>query len=195
MITWWLVLISRSSRDSATTGFGKGGYQSLGARLLVMISDRPYRSLTSSRIRLSQVRSAWPPASSARIRLVFAKRTWAPWRTARWPSAWAMCVFPTPTGPDRTEQNYGLAGVQPAQGGKVADLGRGELGGGGEVELLQSDLLLEPCSLQSPLEGDSLAAGDLVLAEEPEEVQMSEFAAVGLGQASVEGLQHARQPQ
>ncbi|GCD99237.1 hypothetical protein EHYA_06951 [Embleya hyalina] len=32
MITWWLVLISRSSSDSATTGLGKRGYQSLGAR-------------------------------------------------------------------------------------------------------------------------------------------------------------------
>ena len=35
---WWLVLISRSSSDSATTGFGNSGYQSLGARLLVRIS-------------------------------------------------------------------------------------------------------------------------------------------------------------
>src|SRR5215212_10613904 len=36
--TWWLVLISRSSSDSATTGFGNSGYQSLGARLLVRMS-------------------------------------------------------------------------------------------------------------------------------------------------------------
>ncbi|MDH6115364.1 hypothetical protein P3T36_007200 [Kitasatospora sp. MAP12-15] len=48
MMTWWLVLISRSRSDSATTGLGKSGYQSLGARLLVMIRDRPCRSLTSS---------------------------------------------------------------------------------------------------------------------------------------------------
>lgn len=41
MMTWWLVLISRSSRDSATTGLGKSGYQSLGARLLVIFRDRP----------------------------------------------------------------------------------------------------------------------------------------------------------
>jgi hypothetical protein len=40
MMTWWLVLISRSSSDSATTGLERG-YQSLGARLLVMIRDRP----------------------------------------------------------------------------------------------------------------------------------------------------------
>ena len=30
--SWWLVLISRSRRDSATTGLGNSGYQSLGAR-------------------------------------------------------------------------------------------------------------------------------------------------------------------
>jgi hypothetical protein len=30
MSTWWLVLISRSSSDSATTGLGNSGYQSLG---------------------------------------------------------------------------------------------------------------------------------------------------------------------
>jgi hypothetical protein len=32
MKTWWLLLISRSSSDSATTGLGNSGYQSWGAR-------------------------------------------------------------------------------------------------------------------------------------------------------------------
>ncbi|WP_405918290.1 hypothetical protein [Streptomyces sp. NBC_00728] len=36
--------------------------------------------------------------------------------------------------------------------------------------------------MQPPLEGDGLAAGDLVLAEDLVEVQVPEFAAVGLGQ-------------
>jgi len=49
MMTWRLVLISRSRRDSATTGLGKSGYRSLGALLLVMIRDRPCRSETSSK--------------------------------------------------------------------------------------------------------------------------------------------------
>ncbi|MFD8609733.1 hypothetical protein [Streptomyces sp. NPDC059631] len=40
MMTWWLVSMSRSRSDLATTGLGKSGYQSLGARLLVMISCR-----------------------------------------------------------------------------------------------------------------------------------------------------------
>ena len=30
MTSWWLLLISRSSRDSATTGLGNSGYQSTG---------------------------------------------------------------------------------------------------------------------------------------------------------------------
>jgi hypothetical protein len=50
MRIWWLVLISRSSRDSATIGLGKSGYQSVGGRLLVRISGRfaAARSLTGS---------------------------------------------------------------------------------------------------------------------------------------------------
>ena len=31
MRIWWLVLMSRSRSDSATTGFGNSGYQSTGA--------------------------------------------------------------------------------------------------------------------------------------------------------------------
>jgi transposase len=64
-------------------------------------SSRMTSGRINSRIRLSQVRSAWPPARSARIRLVLAKQTFTPWRTARWPRAWATCVLPTPTGPNR----------------------------------------------------------------------------------------------
>jgi len=41
MKTWWPVLISRSSRDSATTGLGKSGYQSWGARSAVIAVERP----------------------------------------------------------------------------------------------------------------------------------------------------------
>lgn len=97
--------------------------------------------------------------------------------------------------PDRAEQNDGLARMQPAQGAQVPDLGGGQFRGGGEVELLQSDLLLELGPLEPALEGDGLAAGDLVLAEELKEFEVAELAAVGLGEAGVEGLQHAREPQ
>ena len=58
--------------------------------------------LTSSRSRLSQLRSARPPARVASRRLVLVNLTSAPWRIARCPSAWATCDFPTPTGPYNT---------------------------------------------------------------------------------------------
>jgi hypothetical protein len=50
MKTWWLVLMSRSRRDSATTGLGNRGYQSTGDRFAVRIRERPavVRSLISS---------------------------------------------------------------------------------------------------------------------------------------------------
>jgi hypothetical protein len=44
-----------------------------------------------------------------------------------------------------------------------------------------------------PLQGHGLAAGDLVLAQDLEEVQVAEFPGVRLGQAGVEGAQHAGQ--
>lgn len=48
MNSWWLLLISRSSRDSATTGLGNSGYQSTGERFEVRIRERLARSLISS---------------------------------------------------------------------------------------------------------------------------------------------------
>ena len=59
MKTWWLLLMTRSSRDSATTGLGNSGYQSCGARFEVKISDAPARSLMSS-----YRSSAWAAVSS-----------------------------------------------------------------------------------------------------------------------------------
>jgi hypothetical protein len=41
MKTWWLVLISLSRRDSATTGLGNRGYQSTADLFEVRISERP----------------------------------------------------------------------------------------------------------------------------------------------------------
>ena len=49
MRIWWLVLISRSSSDSATTGLGKSGYQSVGARLLVRIKGLPAMARSETR--------------------------------------------------------------------------------------------------------------------------------------------------
>ena len=94
---------------------------------------------------------------------------------------------------DRAVEDDGLAGVQPAQGGEVADLGGGQLRGGGEVEAFQGGLGLEPGAADPPGQGHGLAAGDLVLAQDLQEVQVAEFPGVGLGQAGVEGGQHAGQ--
>ena len=44
-------------------------------------------------------------------------------------------------------------------------------------------------------QGHGLAAGDLVLAEDLEEVQVAEFPGAGLGEAGVEGGEHAGQLQ
>ena len=84
---------------------------------------------------------------------------------------------------------------EPAEGGEVADLGGGQLRGGGEVEALQGGLGLEPGAADPAVQGHGLAAGDLVLAEDLEEVQVAEFAGVGLGEAGVEGGEHAGQLQ
>jgi hypothetical protein len=66
---------------------------------------------------------------------------------------------------DRAEQNYGLTGVEPAQGRQVADLGGGQLRAGVEVEALQGGLLLELGLAQAAFESDGLTSGDLVLAK------------------------------
>ena len=48
MWIWWAVFVSRSRMDSATTGFGKSGYQSSGLRFEVITIDRLARSVMSS---------------------------------------------------------------------------------------------------------------------------------------------------
>lgn len=68
---------------------------------------------TTSRIRLSQVRSAWPPVSSTRIRLVLAKRDLGALADREMAERLRDVCF---SDPDRSEQSYGLARVQPARG-------------------------------------------------------------------------------
>ena len=86
-------------------------------------------------------------------------------------------------------------GLQPAQGGEVADLGGGQLRRGAEVEALQGGLAFEPGGPDPAVQGRGLAAGDLVLAEDLEEVEVPEVAGVSLGEAGVEGGEHPRQLQ
>jgi hypothetical protein len=85
--------------------------------------------------------------------------------------------------------------LQPAEGGEVADLGGGQFGGGGEVEPLEGGLGLEPGAADPPVQGHGLAAGDLVLAQDLQEVQVAELPGAGLGEAGVEGGEHPRQLQ
>ena len=93
---------------------------------------------------------------------------------------------------DRAVEDDGLPGGQPAQGGKVADLGGGQFWCGGEVESLQGGFGLEPGPAEPAGQGHGGPAGDLVLAEDLQEVQVAEFPGVGLGQAGIQGLRACR---
>jgi hypothetical protein len=55
----WLVLMSRSRSDSATTGLGNSGYQSTGDRLDVMISERLVRVRSDTSSYLCRVRHSY----------------------------------------------------------------------------------------------------------------------------------------
>ncbi len=96
---------------------------------------------------------------------------------------------------DGAVEDDGLAGVEPAQGGEVADLGGGQLRAGGEVEAFEGDLLVEPGLAEPSGDGGGLAAGDLVFAQDLEELDVAEFAGAGLGEPGLEGVQHPGQPQ
>jgi hypothetical protein len=91
---------------------------------------------------------------------------------------------------DGAVEDHGLPGVQPAQRGEVADLGGGQLRGRGEVEALKGGLFLEAGLAQPAGHGHGLAAGDLVLAEDLEELDVAELPAAGLGQARIDGGEH-----
>ena len=94
---------------------------------------------------------------------------------------------------DWAVQNDRLPGVQPAQRGQVADLRGGQLRGGLEVEAFHGGLFFEPGPAQPLGQRDARAAGDLVFAQDLQEVQVAEVPGVGLGQPGVEGGQHAGQ--
>ena len=146
----------------------------------------------SSASRLSQVRSALPPARWARTRLVLSEPGLGSGPDGEVGEGLGDVAL---ADADRAVEDDGLAGLQPAQGGEVADLGGGQLRGGGEVEPLEGGLGLEPGAADPAGQGHGLAAGDLVLAEDLEEVQVAEFPGAGLGEAGVEGGEHPGQLQ
>ena len=96
---------------------------------------------------------------------------------------------------DRPVEDHRLAGGQPAQRGEVADLRGGEFRAGGEVEAFQGGLGLELGAADAAGDGLGVAAGDLVVAEHLQELDVAEFPGAGLGQAGFEGLEHPGQLQ
>jgi hypothetical protein len=86
-----------------------------------------------------------------------------PRRATWWPSACATWVFPTPTV-------------------KATD---------GEVEVLEGAVLFEAGAAYSTGQGSGVAAGDFVFAEHLQEFRVSEFPVAGLGEAGIEGVEHA----
>jgi len=67
----------------------------------------------------------------------------------------------------------------------------GSLGAGGEVEALEGGLFLEPGPADPLGQGDGFPAGDLVLAQDLQEVQVAEVSGGCLSEPGIEGVQHA----
>ena len=146
----------------------------------------------SSASRLSQVRSARPPARWARARLVLRNRALGAGADGQVGQGLGDVGL---ADPDRPVEDDRFAGGEPAQRGEVADLGGGQLRGGGEVEAFEGGLVSNRARRIRRARDMVVAAGDLVLAQDLQEVQVAEFPGVGLGQAGVQGVQHAGQLQ
>jgi site-specific DNA recombinase len=98
--------------------------------------------------------------------------------------------FPDPDGP---VENHRLAGFEPAQRGQVAQHRGGQFRADGEVEVLEGGVLFEAGAAYSPRQRGGVAAGDLVFAEHLQEFQVAELPVAGLGEAGIEGVEHAGQ--
>ena len=71
MKAWWLLLMSRSRSDSATTGFGNSGYQSAGARLLIATGCAARAPVVEAPIPAGEARiwlyRPWEPSESLNL--------------------------------------------------------------------------------------------------------------------------------
>lgn len=67
----------------------------------------------------------------------------------------------------------------------------GSFGLAAGAEVFEGRLLLEASAAYASGQGGVLAAGDFVFAEHLQELEMPELAVAGLGQAGVEGVEHA----
>jgi len=92
--------------------------------------------------------------------------------------------------PHRAVQDHRLAGLHETKGGQVADLSSWHLGVEGEIELLQGGGRLEASGPDPASKGGGIASRHLVLAQNLQELQMSQLAGMGLGQAGLEGVEH-----
>ena len=156
--------MSRSSRDSATTGLGNSGYQSAGARLLVRISGFP-GSFGDQLVQVvglgggelahgEVVQDEDGGAGELAEPFVPGEVGVAAGQVGQDPAgldepglgAGADGQVAEGLGdmgladPDRAVEDDRFPGVQPAQRGQVADLRGGQLRGGGEVEAFQGGL-------------------------------------------------------
>lgn len=92
---------------------------------------------------------------------------------------------------DGAVEDHRLAGFDERAGGEVSDGGRGDLGVEGEVEVLQGGRLLEFGAADPLAQGVAVAAADLVLAQDLEELQVAQLPGAGLGQPGFQGVEHA----
>jgi len=112
----------------------------------------------------------------------------SPPRRATWcPSACATLGFPDPDG---SVENHRLPGLEPAQGGQVAQHRGGQFRADGEIEVLEGGVLFEAGAPDPTGQRGGVAAGDFVFAEHLQEFQVPEFPGAGLGQAGIEGVEH-----
>ncbi len=96
---------------------------------------------------------------------------------------------------DGAVEDHRLPGLEEAQRGEVPDDRGRDARVEAEVVLLERHRALEPGRVDPAHERRRVPAGDLVLAQRLEELQVAEVPAVGLGEARVEGVQHPRQAQ
>ena len=96
---------------------------------------------------------------------------------------------------DGPVQDDRLARLDEPECGQITDLGGRNFGVEREVVLLDRGRLLEAGRLQPALEAGGVAPGCLVAAQGLEQLDVPQFAGVGLGQPGLERLQHAEELQ
>ena len=91
---------------------------------------------------------------------------------------------------DRADQEHRLLALDEAAGGEIADLGCGDLGVEGEVEVGERPLFFEARAPDAIREGLVGAALDLVLEHQLQELEVPELLLVRLIEPQLERLEH-----